>query len=367
MFKVDIIGEFNEDLDESIEENFELYLIDRITHAEDFQEILFVYPLPKKKLRWKGYSEEDAAVLYEYVDNGGILVLIPPFNSQKLEKTLEIYDIFQISPIFCMENLLLHVNPHIINYGKEGKLPIKKYFHFLTQEREPMEVIIEGNWIPIFAFKFIGKGVVILYGLGTTNFWKEDLLSIFKYLKQDFTYFWDKSTLSEKQLENVLRTTRKKNHNKIRDEFIRIFVQKKSFNEFLEIKNPSLREELLQNIKTTTIQDEYKDLSGKFIAKKYREHYKLLNKEYPVLIKQIQKFIYTKVVDKTLNEKTFKRLYESDLLPPEAAHLLIFYLETNDPENYKKFKENLSNLIQWNKKEQLFEEDFLKELAWDHL
>ncbi|MFX1298893.1 MAG: hypothetical protein ACFFD2_29040, partial [Promethearchaeota archaeon] len=177
MFKIDIIGDFNEKLDELLEENFELYLINHLTRAEEFQEILVVYPPSKKKLRWKGYTEDDALILLDYVEKGGILVLIPPFNPQYLEKTIELYDIFQVSPVFCIENLLSHINPHLINFGKEGKRPIKKYIHFLMEEKKSIEVIIEGNWVPIFAFKFIGKGVVILYGLGSSNFWEEDLLS----------------------------------------------------------------------------------------------------------------------------------------------------------------------------------------------
>jgi len=367
MLKIDIIGDFQETLDESIEDNFELYLIDRITRAEDFQEILIVYPPPKKKFRWKGYSKEEASTLHNYVQQGGILVLIPPYNPLYREKLTEIFEKFQVSPVFCKENLLSHINPHMINYGKEGKRPVKMYIHFLIQNKESTEVIIEGNWIPIFAFQFIGKGVVVLYGLSSKNFWKEDLLSVFKYLKQDYAYFWEKSELTEKQLENVLQFTRKEHHKKIREAFIHTFIKKKRFKDFLEIKDLKLREDLIKNIQDSTIEEEYKDLSGKFIAKKYREHYKLLNKDYPELLKKIQKFIFSKIVDKTINKKTFNKLYESDMLPPEAAYLLIFYLDPKDPENYKKFKENLSKLIQWNKKEHIFEETFLKDLAWKHL
>ncbi len=367
MIKIDIIGDFREELDESIEQNFELFLIDRITTPDEFQDVLIVYPPPKKKLRWKAYTEEEAAVLYDYVKKGGILVLIPPQNSLYLEKTTPIYEKFKINPVICIENLLTHKNPHLINYGQEGKQPIKKYIHFLIGDKESVEIVIEGNWIPIFALKFIGQGVLVLYGLGSNNFWQEDLLSIFKYLQKEYAYFWEKSDLTEKQLQNVLRFTREEAHNEIRDAFIEKFAQKKKFNAFLEINDPQLRENLLQKIEISTIQEEYRDLSGKFIVKKYKEHYKLLNKDYPALIKKIQQFIYHKVLDKTINEATFNKLYETDLLPPEAAYLVIFYLDQKNPENYKKFQENLGKLIQWNKKEHLFEENFLKEIAWDHL
>ncbi len=368
MVKIDIIGDFRSTSDAIMDnENLELFIIDRITKAEDFQEALIVFPPEKKKFRWKSYSADDANILYEYVEKGGILILIPPFNSAYLEKLSEIYEKFKISPIFQQENLLAHINAHMINFGKDGKLPLKKYIHFLLQEKESLEVIIEGNFIPIFALQFIGEGAVILYGLGSKLFWQEDLLLIFKYLKEEYDYFWVKSELTERDLENILKCSRKEIHQKIQDDYIHTFIKKKRFNEFLEIKNPTLKEMLIQNIQSNTIEDEFKDLSGKFLAKKYRDLYKLLHKEHPELLKKLQKFIYMKVIDHTLTEKTFNILYESDLLPPEAAYLLVFYLDPKDPENYKKFKNNLSKLIEWNKKEKIFDEKFLKELAWEHL
>jgi len=368
MVKIDIVGEFNEDVDKILEEGtLELSVINQITNPEDFQEVLMVYPPPKGRFRWKEYSADDAETLYKYVENGGILVLIPPFNALYLEKTLAIYDKIQIKPVFSQENLLAHVNPHIINYGKEGKRPTKNYIHFLMSEKENVEVIIEGNWIPIFAFKFIGKGTVILYGLGSSAFWKEDILSIFNYLKHDYAIFWDKSELGERELDNILKCTRNEFHEEIQGEFIRAFIRKKKLNQFLEIKEAKLREELLKNIQDSTIEDEFKDYSGKLIEKKYRELHTSLIKEYPDLVKKIQKFIFKKVMDKTINEKIFNKLYESDLLPPKAAHLVIFYLNPDDPEQYKKYKENLMKLIQWNKEESIFDEDFLKDLAWKHL
>ena len=370
MIKIDIIGDFQEKLDAILEgEDFDLFLIDQITCAEDFQDVLVIYPPAKKKFRWKGYTEEDAEILYDYVEKGGILVLIPPSNREYLEKTILIYEIFRVSPVFCQENILLHINPHIINNGEIGKRPMKKYFHFLTQEKEEMETIIEGNWIPVFAFKLVGKGVVILYGLGSKNFWDEDLLSIFKYLQKDFASFWEKSQLTETQLENALQHAHKKYHSKIRDAFIHVFGTKKRFKEFLEIKDEELKNELLQNLQLNIIEKEFENLSGKFLVKKYRELYRSLNKEYPDLIKKVQHFLYQKIQDQTINEKTFNKLYEDDMLPSQAAHLVIFYLDPKDknPENYKKFKENLSKLIQWNKQEQIFDEDYLKNLAWEHL
>jgi hypothetical protein len=368
MVKIDIVGEFNESIDEILDKGaLEISLINQITEPEDFQEILIVYPPPKGKFRWKEYSREEADILYKYVENGGILVLIPPFNSLYLEKTSAIYEKFQTSPVFCQENLLTHFNAHMINHGKEGKRPVKNYIHFLTPEKGTLEVIIEGNWIPIFAFKFIGKGAVVLYGLGSAAFWKEDLQSVFKYLQNDYEFFWDKTELGERELENILKCSRKEIHDKVREEFIRAFARKKRFNQFLEIKNASLREDLLKNIQDSTIEEEFKDFSGKLIEKKYRELYNSLIKEYPDLIKKIQKFLFKKVMDKTINEKVFNKLYESDLLPPKAAHLVIFYLNPEDPEQYKKYKENLMKLIQWNKEESIFDEDFLKELAWKHL
>ncbi len=368
MINIDVIGDLRNAPDEILEnENLELFLIDKITHPEDFQEALIVFPPTKKKFRWKGYTIEEAEVLYDYVKKGGILILIPPFNPIYLEKLTEIYDIFQVTPVYCQENLLAHINAHMINYGKEKKLPIKKYMHFLTQEKETLEVIIEGNFIPLFSFQFIEKGVLILYGLGSKNFWQEDLLSILKYLQEEYAYFWEKGELTEKQFDNILNCSRKAVHQKIREEFIRTFVRKKRFNDFIEIKDPRLKEVLLQNIQPGTIEAEFKDLSGKFITKKYRELHKLLHKEYPDVIKKVQRYIYERVIDKTITEKSFSKLYETDLLPPEAAYLLVFYQDPEDPENYKKFKENLSNLIQWNKKEHIFEEEFLKKLAWEHL
>ena len=369
MINIDIVGDLKEELDTILnQDEFELFLINQITAPEDFQEVLVVYPPPKKKLRWKAYTEEEVEILFEYVEQqGGILVLIPPFNSEYFEKTLEIYERFQVSPVLCNENLLLHINPHMINFGKEGKLPIKKYYHFLTPETKSFEVIIEGNWIPIFTFKFIGKGVLILYGLGSTNFWKEDLLAIFKYLQNDYAYFWEKTDLTEKRLEDILKCSRDERHTQIRDAFIRTFSQKKSFKDLLEVRDSTLKEDLLHSIESTIIQDEFKNLSGKFIIKKYRELYRMLYKDYPDLLKRIQQFLYQKIVDKTINEPTFMKLYEEDMLPPQAAYLLVFYLDPKNPENYKKFKENLSKLIEWNKVEHIFEENFLKELAWEHL
>jgi len=368
MVKIDIVGEFNENIDNILEkDSLELSLVNQITAPEDFQEVLIVYPPPKGKFRWKEYTGEEAETLYKYVEKGGILVLIPPFNQLFLEKTAVIYEKFHVKPIFNPENVLAHLNPHLLNYGKEGKRPLKNYIHFLTPDKESLEVIIEGNWIPVFTYQFIGKGTVILYGIGSSEFWKENLLSVFRYLMQDYAFFWDNSELSEKVLESVLGCTRKEHHEKVREEFIRAFVRKKKFNQFLEIKNANLKEQLLRNIQESTIEEEFKDYSGKLIEKKYRDLLNLLSKDYPDLIKKIQKFLYKKVMDNTINEKIFNKLYESDLLPPKSAHLVIFYLNTEDPEQYKKYKENLMKLIQWNKEEKIFDETFLKELAWKHL
>jgi hypothetical protein len=254
----------------------------------------------------------------------------------------------------------------LVRFSAE-KIPIKQYYHFLTHETKSFEVIIEGNWIPIFTFKFVGNGTLILYGLGSSNFWQEDLLAIFKYLKQDYAYFWEKIDLSEKRLEDILNCSRKEHHEKIREAFIHTFSQKKNFKDFLEVHDPALKEDLLHNIQLPIIEDEFKNLSGKLMIKKYRELFRLLQKDYPDLLKRVQKFLYQKIVDKTINEKTFMSLYETDMLPPQAAHLLVFYLDPQNPDNYKKFKENLSKLIEWNKTEHIFEENFLKELAWEHL
>lgn len=368
MVKIDIVGEFSENIDNILEsDSLEMSLINQITAPEDFQEALIVYPPPKGKFRWKEYTTEEADILYEYVEKGGILVLIPPFNQLYFEKTAVIYEKFQVKPIFNPENVLAHLNPHLLNFGKEGKRPLKNYIHFLTSDKTSLEVILEGNWIPIFAYKFIGKGAVILYGIGSSEFWKENLHSIFRYLQQDYEFFWDNSELSEKVLENVLNYARKERHDKIREEFIHAFVRKKKFNQFLEIKNANLKEQLLKNIQESTIEEEFKDYSGKLIEKKYRDLLTLLSKDYPDLIKKIQKFIYKKIMDNTINEKIFNKLYENDLLPPKSAHLVIFYLNIEDPEQYKKYKENLMKLIQWNKEEQIFDEAFLKDLAWKHL
>ncbi|MHA1267278.1 MAG: hypothetical protein ACTSRS_18720 [Candidatus Helarchaeota archaeon] len=368
MINIDIVGDFRATSNEILENReIELYLINKISHPSDFQEVLIVYPPPKKKFRWKAYSPEEAEILQKYVEDGGILVLIPPFNPLYREKLSEIFEKFEISPVFRQENVLAHVNGHMINNGVERKLPLKKFVHFLILHRESLEIIIEGNYQPIYAFLFLGKGAIVLYGLGSKHFWQEDLVSIFKYLQRNYTHFWEKSELTEAQLENVLKITRKKEHQKIRKAFIQTFVQKKHFNDFLEIKDPRLKQSLLKRIPERTISEEFKDLSGKFIVKKYRELYRLLHKDYPALIKKIQKFLYSKIMDRTINEKSFHKLYETDLLPPEAAYLLIFYLDPEDPENYKKFKDNLSKLIQWNKKEKIFDENYLKELAWKHL
>jgi vacuolar-type H+-ATPase subunit E/Vma4 len=106
MINIDIVGDLREELDEVLNKSdFELFIINQITQPEDFQEVLVVYPPPKKKFRWKAYTEEEAEILFEYVEQaGGILVLIPPFNSEYLEKTIEIYERFQISPVLCREN-----------------------------------------------------------------------------------------------------------------------------------------------------------------------------------------------------------------------------------------------------------------------
>lgn len=368
MINIDIVGEFGIAPEKVLEnEQLELFHIDKIGLPTEFQDILVVYPPAKKKLRWKDYTAEDADVLYEYAKNGGILVLIPPFNPEYREKLQEIFEKFKISPIFRQEKLLAHVNAHMLNDGQVSKRPIVKFVHFLTQETENLEILIEGNYKPIFAFLFVGTGAVVLYGLGSKLFWQEDLVSIFKYLKKDYGYFWEKSELTEKQLENVLNCSREEERSKIQDEFVNTFVQKKRFNSFLEIKDSQLKDQLLAKIEDSTIADEFKDLSGKFIVKKYRELHRLLHHAYPSLIKKLQKFLFSKVIDQTINEKTFSSLYESDLLPSEAAYLLIFYLNPEDPDNYKKFKDNLGRLIQWNKKEQFFDEAYLKELAWKHL
>ena len=172
---IDIIGLFNTEIVSKIKiSDIEFYSINEFVEGEKLQDILLIF-LPQKgkkdKIRKKGWYEEEANFVKKYIENGGNAIIIFPIIPEHIGLFTGFSKVFNFTSVLNQNEKLLHINPNFLyfNKNKEGKLTetkrlVENYVHFLTNLKG--EVIMEGNYLPVFLISYFKEGSLILYGLG---------------------------------------------------------------------------------------------------------------------------------------------------------------------------------------------------------
>ncbi|MFX1449898.1 MAG: hypothetical protein ACFFCM_03580 [Promethearchaeota archaeon] len=370
---VDIIGLFEEEkVKQTKIPNVEFYVINEIVEGEKIQDILLIF-LPRKgeknKVRKEAWEEDEADVVKTYLKNGGKAIIIFPLDQEYLEKFTGFYQVFEFSAIYNDTKKLLHINPNLLffNKNKEGKIVeakrfVDRYVHFLINKKG--EKIIEGNYIPVFMFLPVEKGTLLMYGLGEEAFWKEDLELIFRYLNEEYEYFFEKIQYNIEFFKFILKNHPKSNL--LKEKFISSLIKNKSIKDILNLRNEEFRIAALKLLDFKHLESNFQNLTGKKLEIEYIKLSDVIKKLNLVdVIKKIELFFIKKISEKKISYKHLIDLFERNLLPPEAADLVVFFADPVSPQDFRNFRESIKKLMKWNESIKIFNEDDLKNLLWE--
>ncbi|NVM00913.1 MAG: hypothetical protein HWN67_01135 [Candidatus Helarchaeota archaeon] len=375
IINIDIIGLLNTEKVKQIKiPNIEFYLINELVVGEEIQDILLIF-LPQKgnknKIRKEGWYEDEAEYVKEYLKNGGKAIIIFPLNQDYLEKFLGFYRVFEFSAVYNNTKKLLHINPNLLffNKNKEGKLIeakrlVESYVHFLINKKG--EIIMEGNYLPVFMMLPVEKGSLLLYGLGEESFWKEDLKLIFQYLDNDYEQFFQKIQYNVEFFKLI-----SKNHPRpeiLKEEFISSLIKNKSLNEILNFKDKEFQVNALKLLEFDAFESNFQNLTGKKLENEYIKLMAVLKKlNLYEVIKKLELFFIKKISEKRISYDHLIEIFEQGLLPPEAADLVVFFADPVSPQDFRNYRESIKKLMKWNKSLKIFNEDELKNLLWEKL
>ncbi len=373
--KIDIIGLFNEEKVKQIKPpNIEFYSINELVEGEKIQDILLVF-LPQKgdknKVRKEEWTEEEAEFVKTYLKKGGKSIIIFPLDQDYLEKFLGFYQVFGFSAVYNDSEKLLHINPNLLFFNKnregkliEGKRLVENYVHFLTDKKG--EVIMEGNFVPVFLILPVGEGLLVLYGLGGESFWSEDFKAIFEYLEEEYEPFFKNIDYNIEFFKLILEIHPKPEL--LKEQFISSFLKNKSLNAILSIKDEEFRTNTLKLLEFDNFEDFFQNMTGKKLESEYvklRDVFKKSN--LSEVVNKLELFFIKKISEKRIGYKQLIEIFERNLLPPEAADLVVFFADPVSPQDFRNYRESVKKLMNWNKSIQIFDEDELKNLLWEKL
>ncbi|MFX0138665.1 MAG: hypothetical protein ACFFDN_33795, partial [Candidatus Hodarchaeota archaeon] len=305
---IDIIGLFDEEKVKQIKiPNMEFFLINKLIEGEEIQDILLIF-LPQKgdkyETREKGWDQAEAKHVDKYLKNGGRVIIIFPLNEGYLEKFLGFYQVFKFSAVYNNTKQLLHVNPNLLIFDKdkEGKLieskrSVESYVHFQVDKKG--EKIMEGNDLPVFMFLPIGKGSLLLYGLGEEAFWNEDLELIFRYLNEDYDYFFQKIEYNIEYFKTILKDYPRPEL--LKEKFIQSLVKNRSISEILNFKDEEFRVDTLNLLESENFESYFQNLTGKKLENEYtklRDEFKKL--KLSNVVKKLELFYNKKISEKRI-------------------------------------------------------------------
>ncbi|MHA1384988.1 MAG: hypothetical protein ACTSR3_14665, partial [Candidatus Helarchaeota archaeon] len=224
----------------------------------------------------------------------------------------------------------------------------------------------EGNYLPVFCIFPIGKGSLVLYGLGEDLFWQEDLDALFSYLKKDYDPLFQKIDYNIEFFKLILSNHPDSEH--LKTIFISSLVRNKPISHILSIKDEEFQHEILKLLDFESFENFFQNLNGQKLEKAYLELKDILkNHKINNVLERLDLFFIKKISEKRISYKHLIDIFERNLLPPEAANLVVFFADPTSPQDFRNFRESIKKLIKWNKKIRLFEESDLKNLLWEKL
>ncbi|MHA1270167.1 MAG: hypothetical protein ACTSPY_10310 [Candidatus Helarchaeota archaeon] len=368
MKSIKILGIGNlEEFDEILNEfNFEI--VDTIPDTLSNNIIFIIGPVSNLKKRI--FDINTCKELYTFIIGGGTAIFIIPPDEEYLNYLLKstIFDLFKIEPEIISKKVLLHKTEHIINispeYYKSNKKAVDKYVHFLTyyENFQFEEILIEGEYEPVYYIYTEGKGKVVFYGLDLNEFKKEKIVNLIKYLLNDYSFYW-KEINYDSELFRAFYQAHGENK-EILQNYIDNFLKTKHFRDVLQVKDEDIKLQLINSIDNEFLKRSFDELNPVQLEKQYKTIFKKLNKKkYRSFISIVQKYLIKRIgIDRNIPKNTFNRLYEADILPEEAASLIIFYIDPKTESEIDAYLKNLNDLIKWNKYIGIFDDEMLRKL-----
>ncbi|MHC1592234.1 MAG: hypothetical protein ACXQS8_09120, partial [Candidatus Helarchaeales archaeon] len=326
---VDIFGLVREDLIQDIEDDeFEFFKLEKLEEG-DIQEML-VLLLPEKKkgkLRKKGYRPEEVAIIRKYLEEGGIVIIIAPMEEKFSSRMLELQEEFEFTPVINEGDKLLHGNINLIYFirrkdGKYGnvKRHVTRYAHFVTA-MEDLEILFEGNYLPVVCIKKIGQGQLVLYGLSEEEFWTRDLKPLSKYLFGELDDLWEQVEDELEFFEALEKNERipEDKRSKIYASMAKNVLRKRSFKDVMNSPNPTFCNIVLDHATIEDVEREFKDVHPKDLTRQYAATYEMAKKiGHEKAIQLLNSFMFKKIEERQIDFDSFDRLLKRALLPEDA-------------------------------------------------
>ncbi|MHA1252533.1 MAG: hypothetical protein ACTSRP_21285 [Candidatus Helarchaeota archaeon] len=297
--------------------------------------------------------------IFNFIMNGGTSIFIVPPDEKNIIyfEGFKIFELFNVEPEIVSKRVLLHKTAHMVNidmnYYKSNKKAVEKYVHFLTDFRkfDQEEILMEGEFEPVFYILHEGAGNIVFYGLPVKDFISENIDRLIKYILEDYSFYWREIDFDPNLFKMIYEKSKNKEH--LLQDFIDNFLKFKHFEDIMKIEDENLQLKIINSIDENFLKRSFGKLSAPQLERQYKTIFKQMNKKkYRPFINAARKYLIKRIaIDKNIPLKVFNRLYEADILPEEASSLIVFYIEPKNERELENYLKNLSELIEWNTNE----------------
>ncbi|MHA1232107.1 MAG: hypothetical protein ACTSPQ_15845 [Candidatus Helarchaeota archaeon] len=308
--------------------------------------------------------------IFNFIMNGGTSIFIVPPDEKNIIyfEGFKIFELFNVEPEIVSKRVLLHKTAHMVNidmnYYKSNKKAVEKYVHFLTDFRkfDQEEILMEGEFEPVFYILHEGAGNIVFYGLPVKDFISENIDRLIKYILEDYSFYWREIDFDPNLFKMIYEKSKNKEH--LLQDFIDNFLKFKHFEDIMKIEDENLQLKIINSIDENFLKRSFGKLSAPQLERQYKTIFKQMNKKkYRPFINAARKYLIKRIaIDKNIPLKVFNRLYEADILPEEASSLIVFYIEPKNERELENYLKNLSELIEWNEELNLFDDRKLKKM-----
>ncbi len=308
--------------------------------------------------------------IFNFIMNGGTSIFIVPPDEKNITyfEGFKIFELFNVEPEIVSKRVLLHKTAHMVNidmnYYKSNKKAVEKYVHFLTDFRkfDQEEILMEGEFEPVFYILHEGAGNIVFYGLPVKDFISENIDRLIKYILEDYSFYWREIDFDSNLFKMIYEKSKNKEH--LLQDFIDNFLKFKHFEDIMKIEDENLQLKIINSIDENFLKRSFGKLSAPQLERQYKTIFKQMNKKkYRPFINAARKYLIKRIaIDKNIPLKVFNRLYEADILPEEASSLIVFYIEPKNERELENYLKNLSELIEWNEELNLFDDRKLKKM-----
>ncbi|MHA1694115.1 MAG: hypothetical protein ACTSXT_16540 [Candidatus Helarchaeota archaeon] len=348
--------------------NLKCESIDSIPDHLDNNTVLII--TSPKEIKKNKLEFEQARIIFDFILGGGKAIFIVSPIEEDLNYFIDskIFTFFEIEPEIITKRVLLHKTNHIINIDKDyfqsNKKPANRYVHFLTNYKkfDSEEILIEGEFEPVYYIYHEGKGAAIFYGLGVDEFKKEKVSKLIKYLFKDFSFYWKETNYDVELFRMIYNNA--DNKEELLQDYIKNFIRNKTFRDITLVKDEIIKLKLINSIDEHFLRKSFDELTPIQLEKQYKTIFRQMNKKkYRKFINIAQRYLIKRIgIDKYIPLKIFNRLYDADILPEEASSLIIFYLDPKNENEKESYLRNLKELIEWNKYLKIFDDRKLKSM-----